>query len=92
MWIILILLLAGTLSGYAFSRVSGFNRITDKVSLYTIYVLLFFMGLSVGTRKDVMKNLTSIGIDAFLISIFTISGSLITAFFLYRYIFRKDEK
>jgi len=89
MWVILILLFAGTLSGYAFSRVKGFNKITDKASIYIIYALLFFMGLSVGTRPEVMKNLAEIGFDALLIALFAIAGSLFTAFLLYRFYFSK---
>ncbi len=92
MWIILILLLAGTLAGFAFSRLNGFNNITDKATLYIIYLLLFFMGLSVGTKPEIMKNLAGIGLDALLISLFAIAGSIFTAFFLYRYILNKDEK
>ena len=92
MWIILILLLAGTLAGYIFSRKKGFNKVTDKATMYIIYVLLFFMGLSVGTKPEVMKNLTGIGMDAFLISMFSIAGSVMTSFLLYRYFFRKHEE
>jgi uncharacterized membrane protein YbjE (DUF340 family) len=92
MWIILILLLTGTLVGYAFSRRRGFNVVTDKATMYIIYLLLFFMGLSVGTKPEVMKNLTGIGLDALLIAIFAISGSILTSFFLYRYFFRKHEE
>jgi len=92
MWIILILLLAGTLAGFAFSRLKGFNKITDKATQYIIYLLLFFMGLSVGTKPEIMKNLAGIGLDALLISLFAMAGSIFTAFFLYRYVMKKDEK
>ncbi len=92
MWIILILLLAGTLAGFAFSGSKKVFSITDKATLYIIYALLFFMGLSVGSKPEIMKNLTEIGIKALMISLFAIAGSVFTAFFLYRFIFRKNEK
>jgi len=92
MWIIIILLLAGTFAGLVLSRFRGFNKVTDKSTLYIIYALLFFMGLSVGTRPEVMKNLSSIGLDALLIALFAIAGSILCSFFLYHFIFRKDEK
>ncbi len=92
MWIILLLLLAGTLTGYAFSGSKKFFGITDKTTLYIIYALLFFMGLSVGTKPEIMRNLTEIGFKALLISLFAIAGSVFTAFLLYRFIFRKNEK
>jgi uncharacterized membrane protein YbjE (DUF340 family) len=92
MWIILIILLSGTLTGYAFSRIKVLNKITDKATMYIIYVLLFFMGLSVGTKPEIMKNLAVIGFDALVIAVFAISGSILTAFFLYRYLFRRNEE
>jgi uncharacterized membrane protein YbjE (DUF340 family) len=92
MWIILILLTAGTLAGFAFSRLNGFNHITDKATLYIIYLLLFFMGLGVGTKPEIMKNLAAIGFEALLLALFAISGSILTAFLLYRYIIHKNEK
>jgi uncharacterized membrane protein YbjE (DUF340 family) len=92
MWIILIILFAGTLTGYAFSRIKLFNKVTDKASMYIIYVLLFFMGLSVGTKPEIMQNLASIGFEALVIAIFAIGGSILTAFFLYHYLFRRNEE
>jgi uncharacterized membrane protein YbjE (DUF340 family) len=89
MWIILILLLSGSIAGFFLGKFRGFNRATDKISLYIIYILLFFMGLSVGTRPEVMKNLGRIGLDAFLIAVFAIAGSIFAAYFLYRFNERK---
>jgi uncharacterized membrane protein YbjE (DUF340 family) len=92
MWIILLFLLAGTFLGYYFARLKGFNKVADKASLYIIYVLLFFMGLSIGSKPEVMKNLAGIGIEALLIAIFAIAGSTVSAYFLYRFIFRRNEE
>jgi uncharacterized membrane protein YbjE (DUF340 family) len=92
MWIILIILLAGTIAGYAFSRIKTFNKVTDKATMYIIYALLFFMGLSVGTKPEIIQNLAVIGFDALLIAVFAIGGSILTAFFLYRYFFRRNEE
>jgi uncharacterized membrane protein YbjE (DUF340 family) len=85
MWIILILLLAGSVAGFFLGRIRGFNRVTDKAGLYIIYILLFFMGLGVGSRPEVMKNLGRIGLDALLIAVFAIAGSIFAAYLLYRF-------
>jgi uncharacterized membrane protein YbjE (DUF340 family) len=92
MWTILVLLFAGTLAGYLLKGIKGFNLLTDKTSTYTIYVLLFFMGLGVGTKPEIMKNLPGIGFDALLISLFAIAGSVLAAYILYRFIFKGNEK
>ncbi|MCB8994302.1 MAG: LysO family transporter [Bacteroidales bacterium] len=92
MWIILILLCLGTIAGFIFSKVKGFNRLSEKAGSWSVYLLLFSMGLSVGTKPEIMRNLSDIGFSAFLLSIFAIAGSVLLSFLLYHYVFRKNEK
>jgi hypothetical protein len=47
------------------------------------------MGLGVGSKPEIIKNLGTIGLDALIISVFAIAGSILMAFLLYRYIFSK---
>lgn len=92
MWIILVLLLTGSIAGYLLTRVKSLNALSEKISMYTIYVLLFFMGLNVGTKPEIMKNLAGIGFDALLIALFAIAGSVATAYLLFSFILRKHEE
>ncbi|MFP4461458.1 MAG: LysO family transporter [Thermotogota bacterium] len=46
-------------------------------------LLLFSMGTEIGQSQEIMDNLNSIGLNAFLIAIFAVVGSfLVTLFFL----------
>lgn len=92
MWIILLILITGVVAGYILSRFRGVHKLADKATMYIIYVLLLFMGLSVGSEPEVMKNLADIGLDALLIALFAIGGSVLTAFILYRIIFKAHEE
>lgn len=92
MYIILILLILSTVCGYVLSGIKNFNRITDKTTLYIIYLLLFFMGLAVGSNPEVMENLPGTVRKALLISLFTITGSILVSWIFYRLIFKKHEK
>ncbi|MFW6263653.1 MAG: LysO family transporter [Thermotogota bacterium] len=46
-------------------------------------LLLFSMGTEIGQSQEIMDNLNSIGLNAFLIALFAVAGSfLVTLFFL----------
>jgi len=92
MWIILVLLFAGSIAGFLLTRLKSLNAVSEKISMYTIYILLFFMGLNVGTKPEIMKNLAGIGFDALIIALFAIAGSVATAYLLFRFILRKHEE
>ena len=84
-------MLTGGLIGFLLSGKKGFNVFAEKATSYIIYILLFFMGLSVGTNKEIMNNIHNIGLQALIISLFAIGGSVILALFVFK-IFFKDEK
>jgi uncharacterized membrane protein YbjE (DUF340 family) len=91
MWIIITSLLAGGLTGYLFRNIKKFNFTAEKISNLLIYVLLFFMGLSVGVNPEIMNNLKNLGITAIIIAVFTISGSIIFAFLSEKFLFKKKK-
>lgn len=47
----------------------------------------FFLGITVGTNGDVMNNLDSIGLDALLITLAAVTGSVLCAWGVYRFFF-----
>ena len=60
--------------------------------LWVIYLLLFAMGLSVGSNDLVMDNLGGLGIRAIVISLVGIAGSVFLSWLLYRNLFVSDKK
>ncbi len=91
MWLILIILLTGTLTGYLLRKIGKFNKTADRISTYIIYVLLFFMGLRVGSDHEVMDHFDVIGSQALIIALFAIAGSVVLSKITYHYFFR-DER
>ncbi len=57
-----------------------------------IYVLLTVMGICVGGNKDIINNLSTIGLQSLIITIGAMAGSILFAFIIYRYIFKKREE
>ena len=50
------------------------NRI-DKALTVVIYILILLIGIEVGTYKEVLKNMGSIGVKAIAIALLSIAGS-----------------
>jgi len=91
MWTILILLTAGFLMGYFLRKNPAVFPVSEKFTTAMIYALLFFMGLGVGVNPEIVSNLKSLGVDALIISLFAIMGSLLFAYMLNK-LPGKDEK
>lgn len=88
---VLLLMIAGILTGFAINRISLAVKINDKLISWAIYVLLFLLGISVGLNKTIIQNLDKIGVQALIITIGSVSGSVIALGILYRFLFREEK-
>lgn len=50
---------------------------TQKAMMWTIYILVFIMGLRMGVNDQVTSNLGVIGIQALIMTVFAIAGSVL---------------
>ena len=91
MWLILIFLVAGTLGGLMLRKVRRFSSSTDKISTWLIYILLFIMGLLVGSDNEIMDHIGAIGTQAITIALFAVFGSILLSGITYK-LFFKNEK
>ncbi len=91
MWFILLFLLAGTGIGIIMRKVRGFSTATDKISTWLIYILLFIMGLLVGSDDRLMNHIGALGAQALLIAFFAILGSIFLSRITFRYFFRNEK-
>lgn len=81
-------MLAGILAGYAFRRGRALRHI-NKLIFAATALLLFLMGASIGADKAILNAMASIGAKAAIIAVFAMTGSLLAAWCLSRFIFRK---
>ncbi len=89
---VLVIMTTGILIGWLFHNQKKFLKTTDKLSNWAIYLLLFLLGLSVGTNEKILKNLDQIGIQAILITVFAVLGSVLVSWITYIIFFKKDER
>ena len=83
--IVLSLLFAGMILGLIFKdKLRKYEKLLNSLLMLSIYLLLFFMGVSIGKNQELMKNLGNIGLKALLISTGAIIGSIIFAYLLFK--------
>ncbi|MEK7718853.1 MAG: LysO family transporter [Bacteroidota bacterium] len=89
---ILTVLSAGILLGLLIVKKPKLHLFNNHLLNWAIYLLLFLLGISVGTNREVIQNIGKIGYEAIAIGIFSIAGSVLLSALLFKFLFRQDEK
>lgn len=79
----LVFLIIGVVIGYRFDR-SIFEKIKKGLLPFSILFLLFFMGVGIGKDPDLSSKIADFGINAVVISFFSILFSVIFVFLFVR--------
>lgn len=82
---------SGIILGYIFRRRRSIITIADKLAGWSIYLLLFLLGLSIGNNEMIINNFAQIGFNSILLTISGITGSVLLSFIAYKFFFKKDE-
>jgi uncharacterized membrane protein YbjE (DUF340 family) len=85
-------LLAGVGLGFLLKKRKSFLTVVERASIWIICAMLFFLGVSLGMNEKVIANITKLGINALLISVGGIAGSICLSIPLYRYLSRQETK
>ena len=91
MFKVITLLFAGVLVGYLLREGETSRRIGRPIT-WTIYLLLFLLGLSAGANETVRGNLAALGGEALLIAVAATLGSALAAWGVYRLFFRERRR
>jgi uncharacterized membrane protein YbjE (DUF340 family) len=86
---ILLVLSAGILAGLMIIRKPALHRLNNHLLNWSIYLLLFLLGISVGTNEEVIRNLGKIGYEAIAIALASIAGSVFLCGLLFKFLFNK---
>ena len=91
MFVVISILFLGIGVGYLFRKISLLQHIGQPIQ-YTICILLFLLGISVGGNPEIVDNLGVLGTQAVLISVASNGGSVVMAWAVYRYFFKEKEE
>lgn len=78
----------GIAVGYLLRKV-GLLQKTGKPISYTIMLLLFMLGISVGANDAIVNNLATLGGQAFLLAFAGTMGSVLAAWGVYHFFFKE---
>ncbi len=81
--------ISGILLGWLLRKRSGIVKLSSKLSAVAVGLLLFILGLGVGINDEIRQHLDSLGLTAFLLALFAIAGSLLTAKITWHLFFRE---
>jgi uncharacterized membrane protein YbjE (DUF340 family) len=89
MFIVIALMLSGMLIGYLLrnQKMSWIH----KIITFFIWLLLFLLGNEVGKDKRIIDGLYTLGLEAMVITIFTVLGSVIAAWLLWKNVTKKQK-
>ncbi|PWJ43126.1 LysO family transporter [Sediminitomix flava] len=85
----LALLGLGVIIGVLLRNKGRLADLTEKATTVMIWILLFFLGVSVGTNEEVLNNLTDLGGQALLLTLGGIGGSIFCSYFIYKLFYLK---
>jgi uncharacterized membrane protein YbjE (DUF340 family) len=90
MFIVIATMSGGVIFGYLMRR----HRLTHISRLTTgfIWVLLFVLGIEVGSNPNIMKSLHTLGFESLFIAVMSTMGSVIAAMLLWKSVKKDEEK
>lgn len=91
MFTVIGIMFGGIAVGYLFRRVEWLQRIGTSIS-YTILLLLFLLGISVGSNEAIISQLSQLGGQALLIAVATTTGSVLAAWGVYQLFFKERRR
>lgn len=88
------IVIAMMFSGIAFGYLMRQHRFThiSKIIISFIWILLFVLGVEVGSNPNVMNSLHNIGVEALFIASMSILGSAIAAMLLWKHVKKNEER
>ena len=82
-------MLCGILAGYWLRNKR--LEVVPKLIMVSIWILLFLLGIAVGTNDAILQNLDTIGLQALILNVGAVGGSVILAWLVYRFFFQKPH-
>lgn len=85
---IICIMFAGMGIGFLFRKIEWLQK-TEKTISYTIFAMLFILGISVGSNPLIIQNIGQFGWQAAILAISSLFGSILAAWAVYTLFFKK---
>lgn len=93
MWLVLVSLLLGCFIGWLGWVPNQWFRYLDRGIMWMLFAMLLSLGAQIGSNRELLEQLSLLGGRAFVISAFSVAGSVVAVWLVSRYIGanRKEE-
>ena len=88
MLIVVSLMLCGIAVGYLLRNKN--TRIVSRIITVLIWLLLFLLGIEVGSNPRIVMGMQTLGIEALLLTIGGSIGTILFSWLLWKYVSRKE--
>lgn len=89
MFTVISLMFAGIITGYIIKRKIYF---INKVITVLIWLLLFILGVEVGSNRQIIEGIAILGMEAIIITIAAVTGSCTAAWILWHYLYKSKKE
>ena len=89
---IILIMCAGIAAGVLLRGKEKILAMADRLTIFSIYLLLFLLGLSVGLNEKIITSFPELGFKAVVITLCAVAGSVVLSWILYITLFRKTEE
>ncbi len=89
---VLLSLASGSVIGFLIRNRTKASRGFGKATTGIIFLLLFILGLTVGSNESLFKNISTVGLKALILTLGGIFGSVGLSFVVYRRFFGENRK
>lgn len=86
------MLLIGAVIGHHFKGNKYVIKYIHIVSFWSVLILLFLLGFSVGQNETIISNMHKIGLKSLVLSIAAVLGSAVLSMFVYNRYFKTEER
>lgn len=83
------LMFGGILLGYTIKNYH--LKFLNTIITMLIWILLFILGIEVGSNQQIINGLATLGIEAIVITIAAVLGSCIAAWFLWYTLYKRKK-
>jgi len=90
MFIVIGIMILGIGLGYVFRRVELLQHLNLAI-MTVICTLLFVLGLSIGANEIIIKNLTTLGLQALVLASAGTFGSILAGWGIYHFFFKQKN-
>ena len=91
MFSIIATMVTGITLGYLFRHLEILQNPEKTISL-TIFLLLFIMGITIGSNDELIQNLGNFGWQAAIIAFAATCGSVLASWLVMRFFFKNDTE